>query len=224
MWVFNQHQYFHLLVGACQCAVLFAPFTTSHRPPRGFPSCWRNGKVICWSLSAFFCQWCWHGMQQRPSWGHLDGDSINRHSVHVNFHTWRSFLSFFLSRSVSVSGLIFRGFICKHGIKKCEVNMALLFNLIDRSPAQRINGNKCSGAFSQCVFLFPSWKTDIFQALFNTMYCMGKPFPPNSWRSDRDYLLFKQIAGPVWPRLLRPLNIAPLQIFKSPRHWSSSEK
>lgn len=38
--------------------------------------------------------------------------------------------------------------------------------------------------------------------------------PPNCW--TRDYLLFKQIAGPVWPRLQRPLNLAPLQMFKSP--------
>lgn len=31
-----------------------------------------------------------------------------------------------------------------------------------------------------------------------------------------DYLLFKQIAGPVWPQLQRPLNPAPPQLFKSP--------
>lgn len=28
------------------------------------------------------------------------------------------------------------------------------------------------------------------------------PLPPNCWR--KDYLLFKQIAGPVWPWLQRP--------------------
>lgn len=35
-------------------------------------------------------------------------------------------------------------------------------------------------------------------------------------RRAGDYLLFKQIAGPVWPRLQRPLNFAPLQMLKSP--------
>lgn len=31
-----------------------------------------------------------------------------------------------------------------------------------------------------------------------------------------DYLLFKQIAGPVWPRLPWPLDFAQRQMFKSP--------
>ncbi|KAK5886039.1 hypothetical protein CesoFtcFv8_017117 [Champsocephalus esox] len=54
------------------------------------------------------------------------------------------------------------------------------------------------------------------------MECMGKS-PPTVGGSHRhkqrrvgDYLLFKQIAGPVRPWLLRPLNFTPLQMFKSP--------
>lgn len=54
------------------------------------------------------------------------------------------------------------------------------------------------------------------------MDCMGKSPPTgggsrgHKHRRVGDYLLFKQIAGLVWPRLQRPLNFAPLQLFKSP--------
>lgn len=54
------------------------------------------------------------------------------------------------------------------------------------------------------------------------MDCMGKSPPTvvgscgHKQRRVGDYLLFKQIAGPVWPRMQRPLNFAPLQMFKSP--------
>lgn len=73
-----------------------------------------------------------------------------------------------------------------------------------------------------CFHQPPSWKTDIFQDAFGMMNCMGKSPPTvrgshgHKQRRAGDYLLFKQIAGPVWPRLQRPLNFAPLQMFKSP--------
>lgn len=86
------------------------------------------------------------------------------------------------------------------------------------------NGNILLSVLNVC-FCFqqaPSWKTDIFQEAFGAMNCMGKSpptvagSPGHKQRRVGDYLLFKQIAGPVWPRLLRPLNFAPLQMFKSP--------
>lgn len=54
------------------------------------------------------------------------------------------------------------------------------------------------------------------------MGCMGKsPLTGGGSHGHKqrrvgDYLLFKQIAGPVLPQLQRPLNFAPLQLFKSP--------
>lgn len=74
-----------------------------------------------------------------------------------------------------------------------------------------------------CFHQAPSWKIDIFQGPLGTMDCMGKSPPTvggshgHKQRRVGDYLLFKQIAGSVWPRLQRPLNFAPLQMFKSPR-------
>lgn len=63
-----------------------------------------------------------------------------------------------------------------------------------------------------CVFV--SIKTDIFQVPFRTMNRMGGgEIPPSHWRTVRGYLLFKQIEGPLWQRTL---NLAPLQMFKSP--------
>lgn len=60
------------------------------------------------------------------------------------------------------------------------------------------------------------------QGPLGPMDCMGKSLLTvggshgHKQRRAGDYLLFKQIAGPVWPRLQRPLNFARLQMFKSP--------
>lgn len=68
----------------------------------------------------------------------------------------------------------------------------------------------------------PLWFRDILEVPFGMMDCMGKsPLTGegshgHKQRRAGDYLLFKQIAGPVWPRLQSPLNFAPLQLFKSP--------
>lgn len=68
----------------------------------------------------------------------------------------------------------------------------------------------------------PFWLRDIFQGPFGMMDYMGKsPLTGggshgHKQRRAGDYLLFKQIAGPVWPWLQSPLNFAPLQLFKSP--------
>lgn len=60
-------------------------------------------------------------------------------------------------------------------------------------------------------FCFRPKKLTYFRAMI-----YGKIHPrTGGWK--KDYLLFKQIVSPMWPLLQRPLNLDPLQMFKSPR-------
>ncbi|TNN83075.1 hypothetical protein EYF80_006682 [Liparis tanakae] len=69
----------------------------------------------------------------------------------------------------------------------------------------------------------PSGKTDIWNdGVYGKIPPSSHPPPTVAGRHGHkqrrvgDYLLLKQIAGPVWPRLQKPLKFAPHQMFKSP--------
>lgn len=209
--VLKQHQYRHLLAGACNRAAFFAPFPTSHRPPRGFPSCWRNGKVICSSLSAFLLSVVMTRdaieTQQRPPW-------------------WRPQQNTQCARYLSYAGLffLFLFFYVSLYCYRIAIN-----NIKSPTDIQKTIGKLPHAlCVHGCYWENNKWKKKV---LVNDGFPQAWVSDPcglyggnvvTCWRTGGDYLLLKEMAGPLQQWSQRPPNV---DVSESRRErWSSAEK